>query len=98
MSGQVPPATKRARYRRAMRLQRQIASRLAEAMVGKEIKALVEQPLVARTAGDAPEVDTRVLLTSGAPVGEFVQVHVTGTQVYDLRGDILFLPTGLGSE
>jgi ribosomal protein S12 methylthiotransferase len=61
---------------------------LAEAMVGREIKALVEQPLIARSAGDAPEVDTRVLLTSNGPVGEFVQVRITGTQVYDLRGEI----------
>ena len=87
MTGQVPPATKNARYRRAMRLQQEIARQLADAMVGKEIKALVEQPLIARSAADAPEVDTRVLLTSGAPVGEFVKVRVTATQVYDLRGD-----------
>jgi ribosomal protein S12 methylthiotransferase len=88
MSGQSPAATKNARYRRAMRLQQKIASQLAYAMVGKEIKALVEQPLVARSAADAPEVDTRVLLRSSAPVGTFVQVRVTGTQTYDLRADI----------
>ena len=63
MSEQLPPAVKSARYRRAMQLQQSIASQLAAAMVGTEIKALVEQPLVARSAGDAPEVDTRVLLT-----------------------------------
>jgi ribosomal protein S12 methylthiotransferase len=88
MSEQLPAATKNARYRRAMRLQQKIASQLADAMVGMEIKALVEQPLVARSAGDAPEVDTRVLLTSSAPVGEFVKVRIVGTQVYDLRGEI----------
>ena len=88
MGGQLPAATKNARYRRAMCLQQKIASQLAHAMVGTEIKALVEQPLVARSAGDAPEVDTRVLLTSSAPVGEFVQVRIVGTQVYDLRGEI----------
>ena len=89
MSDQVPVATKNARYRRAMRLQQKIAHQLADAMVGKEIKALVEQPLIARSEGDAPEVDTRVLLTTaGAPVGEFVKVRITGTQIYDLRGEI----------
>jgi tRNA A37 methylthiotransferase MiaB len=56
--------------------------------VGEEIKALVEEPLVARTAGDAPEVDTRVLLTTSGPVGEFVKVRIIGTQMYDLRGEI----------
>jgi len=89
MSEQVPVATKNARYRRAMQLQQKIANQLANAMVGKEIKALVEQPLIARSERDAPEVDTRVLLTTaGAPVGEFVKVRITGTQVYDLRGEI----------
>jgi ribosomal protein S12 methylthiotransferase len=88
MSDQLPAATKNARYRRAMQLQRQIASELARSMIGSRVKALVEQPLVARTEGDAPEVDTRVLLAHQAPVGEFVKVRITGTQVYDLRGEI----------
>jgi ribosomal protein S12 methylthiotransferase len=89
MSEQLPPGIKSSRYRRAMQLQQSIASQLAEAMVGKTIKTLVEQPLVARSAGDAPEVDTRVLLSNSAPVGEFVQVRITGTQVYDLRGEVM---------
>jgi ribosomal protein S12 methylthiotransferase len=88
MEGQLSGSTKNARYRRAMRLQQRIASELADAMVGTTIKALVEQPLVARSAGDAPEVDTRVLLNSSGPVGEFVNVRITGTQIYDLRGAI----------
>jgi ribosomal protein S12 methylthiotransferase len=88
MSGQLPAATKGARYRRAMQLQKKIASELAKSMVGKQIKALVEQPLIARSEGDAPEVDTRVLLARTARVGEFVKVRITGTQVYDLRGEI----------
>src|ERR1700686_415617 len=88
MSGQLPAAIKNARYRRAMRLQQKIATQLANDMIGTEIKALVEEPLVGRSAGDAPEVDTRVLLTSSAPVGEFVNVRITGTQMYDLRGEI----------
>ena len=87
MSGQLSAATKSARYRRAMQLQREIASELAKSMVGKQVKALVEQPLVARSEGDASEVDTRVLLARPAPVGEFVKVRITGTQVYDLRGE-----------
>jgi ribosomal protein S12 methylthiotransferase len=88
MDGHLPVETKNARYRRAMRLQQKIASQLAAGMVGREITALVEEPLVARSAVDAPEVDTRVLLTGSGPVGEFVKVRITGTQVYDLRGEI----------
>jgi len=89
MDGQLSAATKNTRYRRAMRLQKKIASELAQAMIGREITALVEQPLIARSAGDAPEVDTRILLTGNAPVGEFVSVRITGTQTYDLRGEVV---------
>ncbi len=89
MSGQVSATTKTGRYRHAMRLQKKIANELAQAMIGHELKVLVEQPLIARSAGDAPEVDTRVLLSSNAPVGEFIPVRITGTQVYDLRGDVV---------
>ena len=88
MPGQVPSATKLARYRRAMALQQEIAREHAQSLVGKELKALVEQPLVARSEGDAPEVDARILLNRPAPVGEFVRVRVTGAQVYDLRADL----------
>lgn len=88
MSNQLSAATKNARYRRAMQLQQKIASELAKSMIGKQVRALVEQPLVARTARDAPEVDTRVLLPRRAAVGEFAKIRITGTQVYDLRGEI----------
>ena len=70
-----------------MVLQQKIAREHAELLVGKSIKALIEQPLVARGEGDAPEVDTRILLSQPAAVGTFSEVHVTGTQMYDLRGD-----------
>ena len=53
-------------------------------MVGCELKLLVDQPLIARTEADAPEVDTRVLLVAAAPVGEFIRRKITGTRGYDL--------------
>ncbi len=93
MPNQVPAATKAKRYRHSMELQQRIACEHADAMIGKEIKALVEQPLVARGEGDAPEVDTRILLSRPAPVGMFAKVLVTGTQTYDLRGDPVDMPS-----
>lgn len=94
MANQVPAATKAKRYRQAMALQQRIAYEHAGTMIGKEIKALVEQPLIARSEGDAPEVDTRILLSRPAPVGTFTKVLVTGTQTYDLRGDPVEMPSG----
>lgn len=88
MPDQIPSPTKLTRYRRAMALQQRIAQEHARSLVGKELTALVDQPLAARGEGDAPDVDTRILLNKPAPVGEFIRVRVTGTQVYDLRADL----------
>ena len=84
MDGQIPESVKNKRHARAMKLQQKIARELAEAQQGRTIKVLVEQPQVARSEHDAPDVDCRVLLESPLPVGEFASVTVSGAQVYDL--------------
>jgi ribosomal protein S12 methylthiotransferase len=86
MEHQLPRKIKQARYRRAMRLQQRIAAELSEAQIGKTVRALVDQPLVARGAADAPDIDGRILLHEAAPVGEFIDVRITGRDVYDLHG------------
>ena len=84
LPGQISQAQKNERYRRAMKLQQKIAREIAAEKVGRELKLLVDQPLIARTQGDAPEVDTRVILGEEAPVGEFVRRKIRGTRGYDL--------------
>jgi hypothetical protein len=44
----------------------------------------VDQPYIARTEGDAADIDTRVILSNRAPVGEFVWRTITGSRGYDL--------------
>jgi ribosomal protein S12 methylthiotransferase len=89
MPDQLSDRTKKARYASAMKLQQKIACEVSEAKVGRRVRVLVDQPLVARSAGDAPDVDGRILLTRPAPVGEFIDVMITGTQVYDVIGEPL---------
>ena len=84
MPGQISAAQKNSRFRRAMTLQQKIAREIAAEKIGHELKLLVDQPLIARTEADAPEVDTRVILTKVAPVGEFVRRKIRGTRGYDL--------------
>jgi ribosomal protein S12 methylthiotransferase len=84
MEGQIAASVKNKRHARAMKLQQKIARELAEEQKGRTIKVLVEQPQVARSEYDAPDVDCRVLLESPLPVGRFTDVKVTGSQVYDL--------------
>ena len=84
MPNQVPVRTKNARYRDAMSIQQKIAHEIAQAKIGQESKLLVDQPLIARTEADAPDVDARVILSKSAPVGEFVTRRITGARCYDL--------------
>ncbi|MDD5349876.1 MAG: 30S ribosomal protein S12 methylthiotransferase RimO [Chthoniobacteraceae bacterium] len=84
LEGQIPTVTKKARFRKAMALQQKIARQVAKGFVGQTLRVLVEQPLIARTAADAPDVDCRVLLARPLPVGTFAEVPITGTQDYDL--------------
>src|SRR6516225_8793459 len=84
MPGQVPAKTKNARYRTAMALQQPIAHDVARKKIGSELKLLVDQPHIARTEADAPDVDARVVLSEQAPVGEFIRRIITGSRGYDL--------------
>ena len=84
MSNQIPAEIKNARYRIAMSIQQEIAHAIAREKVGSEIKLLVDQPNVARSEADAPDVDARVILSETATVGEFTWRKITGSRGYDL--------------
>src|SRR5213076_1040085 len=84
MPGQIPAKIKSARYRAAMSVQQAIAHEIARQKIGTELKLLVDQPHVARSECDAPDVDAHVVLSKGAPVGKFIWRRITGTRGYDL--------------
>jgi ribosomal protein S12 methylthiotransferase len=84
MAEQIPARIKSERFRRAMTVQQRIARQNAAENVGKELRLLVDQPLIGRTEADAPDVDARVILSEAAPVGEFITRRITGSRGYDL--------------
>jgi len=84
MPNQIPAKAKNARYRAAMSIQQKIAHRLAREKAGRKLKLLVDQPHVARSEADAPDVDARVILSEPAPAGEFVWRTITASRGYDL--------------
>src|SRR5437763_14655131 len=84
MPEQVSVKIKNSRYREAMALQQSIAHDLAHKKIGSELKLLVDQPHIARSEADAPDVDARVVLSESAPVSEFIRRTVTGSRGYDL--------------
>jgi ribosomal protein S12 methylthiotransferase len=84
MAEQIPNRIKSERYRRAMTVQQRIAREIAAKNIGNELRLLVDEPLIARTQADAPDVDARVILSEAAPVGEFIMRRITGSRGYDL--------------
>jgi ribosomal protein S12 methylthiotransferase len=84
LPGQLPAKKKNDRYRRAMTLQQKIAREIAAQNIGRELRLLVDQPLVARTEADAPDVDARVILREPAVAGEFIRRTITASRGYDL--------------
>src|SRR5438067_6665415 len=84
MSNQIPAKIKNARYRIAMAIQQKIAHDIAREKFGSVIKLLVDQPHVARSEADAPDVDAHVILSETATVGEFAWRKITGSRGYDL--------------
>ena len=84
MPDQIPEKIKNARYRAAMSVQQTIAHDVAHEKIGGELKLIVDHPLIARSEGDAPDVDARVVLSKPAPVGEFIWRTIKGSRGYDL--------------
>jgi ribosomal protein S12 methylthiotransferase len=82
--GHLPARTKQARWKKAMALQRRIALEQTAAAVGSRLRVLVESPGIARSEGDAPEIDARVFVPQHLPVGQFAEVRIVGSQEYDL--------------
>ena len=87
---QVPKKIKEARWHRTMALQKEIAAEVSQRAVGRRLRVLVEEAGVARGEADAPDIDGRVYVPRGLPLGEFAEVEITGFHDYDL----LALPAG----
>jgi ribosomal protein S12 methylthiotransferase len=84
MDGQLHHATRKSRWSRAMKALQRIAAETNQAQVGKSVRVLVEEPGIARTEWDAPEIDGSVHVDETLPVGEFAQVTIGDWRGYDL--------------
>lgn len=94
---QVPAVEANRRARRVRALQARIARRKLRQLKGQVVDVLVEGfceetdlLLQGRLAGQAPEVDGRVLITAGhGAVGTIQAVKITKTHTYDLVGELV---------
>lgn len=96
MPDQIAEETKLTWQEELMELQQEIAFDKAERRKGSIVTAMVEGRVadeaayVARTYGDAPNVDGLLFIQTGEELnsGDFVQVRITGAAEYDLIGEL----------
>ena len=92
---QIPEKIKDERFDEVMKLQKDISGSINKSFLGRVIKVLVDEKVederdkfLARSYGDAPEVDGVIYLTGrNIKVGEFYHAKITDTLEYDLVGE-----------
>jgi ribosomal protein S12 methylthiotransferase len=94
LEGAVPEPVKEERYARFMGVQRDISrARLAE-KIGRRMRVLIDAVetgrAIARSEGDAPEIDGHVIIeqAAGLRAGDWAEIEVTGAGDYDLSARI----------
>ena len=102
MPDQVTERVKNTRRNKLMRLQQEIAFEMAEDMIGRTVDAVIEGRItdandddglsyVARTYKDAPDIDGYLFITGvqrELMTGDYVKVLITGSNEYDLIGEM----------
>ncbi|WP_114649834.1 30S ribosomal protein S12 methylthiotransferase RimO [Pseudothauera hydrothermalis] len=91
----VPEEIREERRMRLMAFQEDISTQCLEAKIGREMTVLVDdvddQGALARSPGDAPEIDGLVIIPNceGLAPGDFVRVRITDCDVHDLYAERL---------
>ncbi len=91
----VPDDVKENRFHRFMQLQAHISRDKLAAKIGSSLTVLVDkitdEQIIARSMSDAPEIDGLVYLplTAGVQVGTRIEVTITGSDNYDLFGEMM---------
>lgn len=97
MPNQIPEKVKKARRKRIMQIQHEIALRKNEMLVGSELEVVLESfddeknVYIGRSQWDAPQIDNQVYVTARdepelSLLGEFVKVRIDEARPYDLYG------------
>ena len=93
---QIHPSTKRSRYNKIMKLQKEIANENQKELIGKELEVLIETKTfdnkyyVGRSYREVPEIDSLIYIKTEEDEleGKFVKCQITGVHGYDLIGKI----------
>jgi ribosomal protein S12 methylthiotransferase len=94
LADHVPPEVRQERHARFMERAAQISAQRLAARVGRTLRVLVDEVLegqaIARSAGEAPEIDgvVRIAPAHGLKVGDWADVLITGADTYDLTARV----------
>ena len=92
LPGQVDPETARDRLDRLMRLQQEISLERNRQRIGTRERVLVCEKqgtlLRCRSAWEAPDADGWILVRGTEEPGRWLDVTLTGAEIYDLQGEI----------
>ncbi len=96
LPGAVPAEVKAERHARFMHLAARISAQRLAAKVGRDMRVLVDavgEEIIARSEGDAPEVDgvvriARTRATGKLKAGDWAEVTITGADEYDLQATL----------
>ena len=97
LPNQIHGNTKKSRYNKIMKIQKEISDQKGKEKIGKTYEVLVENKsfdgkyLVGRTYMDVPDEDGVVYIESSdtSLIGKFIKVKITDYSYYDLVGKIL---------
>ena len=84
LDGEVAPGLVAERLHELGEIQDRITANRRDALIGRTVTVLVDEPGVGRTHREAPEIDGIVTVPSALPVGRFADVTVTGALGPDL--------------
>ncbi len=91
----ISDTTKQERMDLLMSVQERIAFEINDNKIGQTLKVIIDKEegdyYIGRTEFDSPEVDPEVLIKKNKMlnIGEFYDVKITGTQSFDLYGEVL---------
>jgi ribosomal protein S12 methylthiotransferase len=94
LPGALPEEVREERKMRLLRHQEDISTQRLEAKIGRTLTVLIddidEEGAIARTMGDAPDIDGLVYIADGLDleVGEFAEVTITDCDVHDLYAEL----------
>ena len=95
LPGALPEEVREERKARLMEVQEDISTQRLERKIGREITVLIddidEEGALARSEGDAPEIDGLVMIpeAEGLEIGGFYRVRVTDCDVHDLYAEVI---------